>query len=184
MAQNSHVCPWWLAYTFDNPLRKLFHNPARLFSPYLRPGMTAADIGCGMGYFSLGLARLVQPGGKVMAIDMQPQMLSRVDRRAHAAGLSAWIETHLTDGSRITGAESVDFALAFWMVHEVPDRKAFFSQVRDLLKPAGAFLMAEPKLHIASAQFETELQEAQTAGLQVAGRPQVAFSRAALLRAI
>ncbi|MBU4143260.1 hypothetical protein KJ590_04695, partial [Patescibacteria group bacterium] len=48
------VCPWWLCYSFDNPLRRLFHDPERLLGPYVKTGMTAVDIGCGMGYFTIG----------------------------------------------------------------------------------------------------------------------------------
>jgi len=49
----SHVCPWWLVFTFDNPLRGLIHDPRRLFGPYLRPGMRALDLGCGRGFATL-----------------------------------------------------------------------------------------------------------------------------------
>jgi ubiquinone/menaquinone biosynthesis C-methylase UbiE len=58
--KSGHVCPWWLAYSFDNPLRRIFHKPEKIFASMVRPGMTVADIGCGMGYFSLGLARIVE----------------------------------------------------------------------------------------------------------------------------
>ena len=45
-----HVCPWWAAwFTINNPLRRLAHNPQRILSPYLKPGMTVLDVGCGMG---------------------------------------------------------------------------------------------------------------------------------------
>ena len=56
-SRNHHVCPWWFAYTFDNPVRKLFHNPHKIFGGSIREGMTAMDIGCGMGYFSIEIGR-------------------------------------------------------------------------------------------------------------------------------
>ena len=58
LINNTCVCPWWLAYTFDHRIRRLFHKPEQMFAPYLRKGMTALDIGCGMGFFSIGMAQL------------------------------------------------------------------------------------------------------------------------------
>ena len=40
---NHHVCTWWIAYTFDNPVRKLFHNPQKIFDAYIKKGMTVMD---------------------------------------------------------------------------------------------------------------------------------------------
>ena len=70
-----HVCPWWLCYSFDNPLRRLIHNPQRILSPYIKQGMTVLDAGCGMGYFSIGMAKMVGDSGKVIAVDLQQKML-------------------------------------------------------------------------------------------------------------
>lgn len=69
------ICPWWMTYTFDNPLRRLLHDRRRILGPFVRPGMRVADIGCGMGYFTLGLADLVGPQGKVLAVDLQKRQL-------------------------------------------------------------------------------------------------------------
>ena len=80
--QQHHVCTWWIAYTFDNPLRKLFHNPGKIFSDYVKEGMTVMDVGCGMGYFSIGMAKLVGANGKVIAVDLQQKMLDVLRRRA------------------------------------------------------------------------------------------------------
>ena len=61
------VCPWWLCFTFDNPLRKLLHNPEAILNPYIHPGNNVIDVGAGMGYFSIPLAKLVGPAGHVTA---------------------------------------------------------------------------------------------------------------------
>ena len=78
----THVCPWWLAYTFDNPLRLRFHDSKKIFAPYLREGMSAVDIGCGMGYFSIGMAKIVGESGKIISVDIQQQILDTLLKRA------------------------------------------------------------------------------------------------------
>jgi tRNA/tmRNA/rRNA uracil-C5-methylase (TrmA/RlmC/RlmD family) len=52
-----HVCLWWLAYLFDNPLRRLVHNPRSLWEGLVNDGDSAIDLGCGLGFFTLALAR-------------------------------------------------------------------------------------------------------------------------------
>src|SRR5450759_4723487 len=84
---DKHICPWWLAYIFDNPLRSWLHNTRKILAPYLREGMTAVDIGCGMGFFSRGMAKIVGDGGRVISVDLQQKMLdipvSYTHLRAH-----------------------------------------------------------------------------------------------------
>jgi ubiquinone/menaquinone biosynthesis C-methylase UbiE len=159
----------------------MVHNPAKLFADHVQPGMTTADIGCGMGYFSLGLARLVQPGGKVLAIDLQPQMLRRVRQRAEKAGLAGIIETHLSNARNLDIPEPLDFALTFWMIHETPDAQTFFSQIKNRLKPKAKLMIAEPKMHVNRLQFEKEMTAAFSAGFKLSALPSVAFSHAAVL---
>ena len=76
-----NICPWWLCPTFDNPLRRLIQDPDRILAGLVQPGETALDIGCGMGYFSIPLARLIGPEGSVICVDLQEQMLAGVRRR-------------------------------------------------------------------------------------------------------
>lgn len=59
-----HTCPWWLLFTFDNPLRSLVQNPQKMLRPYVKQGDIVLDVGCGMGFFTLGLAELVGQDGR------------------------------------------------------------------------------------------------------------------------
>ena len=83
-----HVCPWWGGYFIDNWLRRLFHDPDAILRPYVHPGMTVMDVGCGMGLFAIAMARLVGPTGKVIAVDLQQQMLDVLGKRALKAGVA------------------------------------------------------------------------------------------------
>ena len=178
--QNTHVCPWWLAYTFDNPLRRLLHNSQKMLGKYVKPGQTAVDIGCGMGHFSIGMAKLVGPNGRVISVDLQPEMLDKVRSRAEQQGLQDRITLHRPQPDSLGLDESVDFVLAFWMVHEVPHREAFLAEVRDLLKPEARFLVAEPKFHVSASDFQKTVALARSVGLEQKADPKVGISRAAL----
>ncbi len=176
-----HVCPWWFAYTFDNPLRPLFHKPERMFAPYVREGMCVADIGCGLGYFSLGLARMVGDTGRVLAVDIQPQMLERLRKRTDRAGLSLIIHPRLCSEDDIHITEPLDFALAFWMVHETPKPSALFSQLFNALKPGGALLFTEPVFHVKEVDFRREIAMAEDTGFTMGEEPAIRWSYAAVL---
>ncbi len=175
------ICPWWLCYTFDNPFRKLFHNPKTLLGPYVRPRSTAVDVGAGMGYFSIPLARLVGAAGHVTAIDVQSKMLSALAARARRRGVSERISPYLASGGSLGHHPQADFILAFWMVHEVPDQPVFLKEIFDLLKPDGLFLLAEPRAHVTEKDFLRTLQTADEVGLAVKDKPKIRFSRTALL---
>ena len=181
MLMDDHVCPWWLAYSFDNPLRRILHPPEKVLAGLLDPGMTVLDIGCGMGHFTLGMARMVGPGGRVIALDLQDQMLTRVRSKAERQGLAGRITLHKGEVAGLEMKGMVDFALAFWMVHEVPDQLAFFKAVKGLLKPDGRFLVAEPKIHTTQADVERSLEIAFQADLEVCSSPGILMSRTALL---
>ena len=181
-SQNHHVCPWWMAYTFDNPVRKLFHKPHKIFGDYIQNGMTVMDVGCGMGYFSIGMAKLVGASGKVIAVDMQQKMLDVMHRRARRSGVADRIMPHRCEADTIGMREPVDFILAFWMVHEVSDKNHFFLQLSSNLASKGKILIAEPKMHVTADALNKTIEIAQNNGLQCCDRPEIRFSRTALFQ--
>jgi ubiquinone/menaquinone biosynthesis C-methylase UbiE len=175
-----HVCPWWLAYTFDNRFRNFFHNPEKILAKYAAKGMTVLDVGCGMGFFSIGLARLVGDKGCVIAADVQPKMLGAMQKRSEKAGVSNIIRPHKSEPDKPGIDTPVDFILAFWMVHEVPDTKLFFRQMGDCLKPDGKMLVAEPKFHVSAKRFQEIVVLARASGLNLCETPAIKLSRSAV----
>ncbi len=176
------VCPWWLGYFLASPLRRLIEDPVKVVAPYVREGMTVLEPGPGMGFFTLELARLVGPSGRVVAVDIQPRMLASLKRRAARAGLLERIDARLTapDTLRITDLTGVvDFTLAFALVHELPAVEPFFTEVAMASKPGAGLLFAEPTGHVNTANFEAELAAAVRAGFKVVERPAIRRSRAA-----
>ena len=61
----THVCPWWaVPFTIDPPFRRFLHDPQKIVGPYIKPGMTVLDVGCGVGYLSVPMARIVGDQGR------------------------------------------------------------------------------------------------------------------------
>ncbi|MBI5474238.1 MAG: class I SAM-dependent methyltransferase [Ignavibacteriae bacterium] len=176
-----HVCPWWLTYTFDNPIRKLVHNPSKIFSGLVRRGARVLDVGCGMGYFTIPLARMVGEQGAVFAVDLQKEMLAAVRRRAARAGVLSRVRMVQCKENSLGVSEKFDFASAFWMVHEVPDQRQFLCELFSLMKPSGKFLLVEPKGHVNAAEFRETVRLATSVGFVQKGSVRVALSRSALL---
>jgi ubiquinone/menaquinone biosynthesis C-methylase UbiE len=179
--RHDRVCPVTLAGALDSRIRRWLQDPRRLVEPYVREGMTALDFGCGPGFFTLELARLVGSSGRVIAADLQPGMLEKVRVRAQGTGLEPRITLHQCPPTRIGLATPVDFALAFYVLHELPDPAAFLTELRPLLTTSGRFLIVEPPFHVSQTAFAATLQIAQRAGFSLIARPRIRFSKAALL---
>jgi SAM-dependent methyltransferase len=159
-------------------------DPEAFLKPYVRPGMTVLEPGPGTGYLTLPMARLVGPGGRVGAVDIQARMLQGLRRRGAKAGVLANIEPRLALPDGRLGVDDlrgkVDFVLAYAMVHEVPSAEDFFRETSTTLKPGGHYLLAEPVGHVDHAHFEEEIEFARRAGLSELERPAVRRYRAVL----
>ncbi len=181
----AHTCPWWFGYFLLNPFRRISQGPSRILRPFVREGMVVVEPGCGMGYFTLDLARMVGPRGRVVAIDLQERMLAGLRRRAGRAGLEGRIDTRLAQPDRL-GIDDlrgrVDLVLAFYVVHELEAPGAFFAELAAALGPDGTVLVVEPPLHVSRAGFGRSLAAAEGAGLRVASRPRIGPNKAALLQ--
>jgi ubiquinone/menaquinone biosynthesis C-methylase UbiE len=178
------VCPWWIGYLLASPLRKLRQDPRAILAPFVREGMVVLEPGPGMGFFTLELARLVGPTGRVIAVDVQPRMLAALRRRARRRQLQDRIETRLAKDDDMPVADltgRVDFALAFAMVHEVPDAGRFFAAAARTLRPGAPLLLAEPRGHVKEPAFAATLETAALAGLGLESRPVISGSLSALL---
>jgi ubiquinone/menaquinone biosynthesis C-methylase UbiE len=134
-----------------------------------------------MGYFSLPLARLVGPTGRVIAIDVQAEMLTALARRARRSGVSERIQFHLASLDSLGNHPKADFVMAFWMAHEVPNQGAFLTEIFGFLKPEGLFLLVEPILHVRKKSFLRTVQTAEEVGFIVKDMPKIRLSHSVLL---
>jgi ubiquinone/menaquinone biosynthesis C-methylase UbiE len=173
------TCPVWVGYLLLSPLRKMFQDPYKVLTPYVKKGMTVMDLGSAMGFFSLPLADLVGPEGKVVCVDVQEKMLAGLEKRAKKAGLNDRIETHLcsAESMNLNGLRgNIDFALAFAMVHEVQDSAKLFNEVYEGLRPGGTLLVVEPEGHVSEYDFAKTISVAEKSKFKFINRPTVAKS--------
>lgn len=180
---NSHVCSHKMAFMLDNPFRKLFQNPMKIVGEFIHPGDTVIDLGCGPGFFSIPMAGLVGEKGKVIAVDLQDEMLQHVKRKAAAKNLAHRMEFHRCKNNCIglELKENADFVLAYYMVHETPDPVAFLEDVNALVKVGGKFLVVEPKMHVSQKKYEEMIRTAEKVGFRVLGFPPKKGGRSVLL---
>lgn len=165
----AHVCPAWAGPLLCCPLRRLFERPEDLLGDHVKPGMIVLEPGCGMGYFTLPIARIAGPTGKVVAVDLQPKMIEGLKRRARRAGLLERIEAvACADGDLGLASRTgvVDLAVAIHVLHEVRDRKRFLEQLFESLRPEGRLLILEPKGHVSRETLDAELELSEQIGFR------------------
>ncbi len=179
--KNNHVCPVERAGIFDHGIRRWLQDPQKTLKPYIEEGMTVLDIGCGPGFFSVGLAQMVGQSGRVIASDVQEGMLQKLRQKVRGTELEERITLHKCEENKIGLSLNVDFVLAFYMVHEVPDPKKFFEEIKSIIKPNGQVLIVEPPLRVSKAGFEETIRKAREAGFKPVERPKVLLSKAVVL---
>jgi len=111
----------------------------------LKPGTVVADIGAGTGYLSRRMAPLVMPGGKVWAVDVQPEMINLLQAGAKRSGLTQ-IEAKLSavDDVKLP-ASSVDLAIMVDVYHELAYPYEVMASLLKALKPGGRLVFVEYK---------------------------------------
>jgi SAM-dependent methyltransferase len=138
-----------------------------------------------MGFFTLEIAKLVGPSGRVVAVDVQPRMIEGLKRRARKAGLLDRIDARVVGPASMQLADLgaiFDFVFAFAVVHELPNAASFVSEAARAMKSGADLLLAEPAGHVSEAEFAEQIKVAAHNGLGVFARPSIDRCVAALLR--
>ncbi len=180
---SNRICPVKHAASLDNVVRRRLHDPWKILSPYVKSAMTVLDIGCGPGFFSIALAEMVGESGKVIALDVQDGMLEKLEKKIRGSGVEKRIELHKCEKDSLGVCERTDFALAFYVVHEMTDQDRAFREIWSILKPAGQILVAEPTFgHVSKKAFAGMIDKTRRLGFELVDQPKIFFSRTALLR--
>jgi ubiquinone/menaquinone biosynthesis C-methylase UbiE len=179
--ENKDVCPVEKAGSFDNSIRMLLQNPRRILASYINKGMTVLDFGCGPGFFSIEIAKLLAGSGKVIAADLQDGMLDKVKKKIQGTTLEQRIELHKCESDKIGVTEKVDFVLAFYVIHEVPNQNKLFEELKSILKPGGKICIIEPNFHVSKKSFEEMISRIERNRFEIIDRPKLFFSRTVLI---
>lgn len=140
------------------------------------------DLGCGPGFFTIDMAKLVGQTGKVTAVDLQEGMLEIVRKKITNTNLQNNIEVHNCQNDKIGLSKTFDFILIFYMLHEVPDQSIFLQEVFSLLNPGGIVLISEPKFHVNENDFDHSKETLRNIGFEIIEEPKVFFSRSVLIK--
>lgn len=180
--KDSKICPVEKAGLLDFSLRKLFQNPKKIFRPFVQKGMAVLDAGCGPGFFTIELAKLVGDSGKVIAADLQDGMLNKLKMKIEKSHMDKIVTLHKCHADCIGVSERVDFINIFYMFHEVPDQLHFINELKKLLKLNGRIFISEPKFHVTKNDFMKSVDMMKQNGFEVIEMPKVFFSRTVLLQ--
>ena len=137
----------------------------------VRPGQVVCDMGCGNGFYTLQLARLVGPRGLVYAVDIQPEMLQMLVRNAAEAGLPNVRPVLGTPIDPRLPAGEIDMMLCVDVYHEFSHPEAMLAKIRESLTPDGRLVLVEfrgedpavpikPLHKMTKAQVRAELEPA------------------------
>jgi ubiquinone/menaquinone biosynthesis C-methylase UbiE len=180
--RHNHVCPVERAGILDHRIRRWLQDPQKILRPYIEEGMTVLDIGCGPGFFSIDLAHMVGRSGRVIASDLQEGMLQKLRDKIRGTELEERITLHQCEEDKVGVSVNVDFVLAFYMVHEVPNPKTFFEEIKSILKPDGQMLIVEPPFRVSKRAFEETIRKAREAGWKPVEGPKVPLSKSVILK--
>jgi ubiquinone/menaquinone biosynthesis C-methylase UbiE len=170
------------AGSLDNRIRRWLQNPQKILRPYIDDGMTVLDIGCGPGFFSIELAQMVGKSGRVIASDLQEGMLQKLRDKIKGTELEKRITLHKCEKNKIGLSEKVDFVLAFYVVHEIPNQEEYYNEIKSILKQNGKLFIVEPPLHVSKKAFDETIRKALVAGFTSIESPKVLLSKTVILK--
>ena len=179
-AEQTHLFSAQKADTLDSKFRRLLQNPYKILAPFVEKGMTVMDYGCGNGYFSIPLSNMVGESGKVYSVDIQEEMLDKLAIKTKALNLSN-ISAIKIESNGLKLPVLIDFAIAIYVVHEIPNQERFFKEVFELLKPEGKLLVVEPDFIVSKQKFNKTLEIAKQVGFIESKSLNLLFSKSRLL---
>lgn len=131
-------------HKLDNEKRRKMLPPEQtLISLGLKEGDTMADIGCGIGYFTVPASKIVGENGKIYAMDIHPEMLEEVHVKVKENNISN-IETVLTEEYDLKlEADKITIAFICTVLHEIEDKAKFISEIKKSICDKGRIVIVE-----------------------------------------
>jgi len=162
-------CPASFSWIVNNPIRRWYMRPV-LDCVGIRPGEKVLELGPGPGAFTIEAARRTEPGGRLLAVDIQPKMIAALEHKVRASKLTN-VETHVADAFHVpVDNGSIDRALLVTVLSEIPDRKRALEELRRVLKPGGVLSITEEFLDPDYPLARTTIRWAEEAGFDLEER--------------
>jgi ubiquinone/menaquinone biosynthesis C-methylase UbiE len=162
-------CPASFSWIVDNPIRKRYMRSV-LERTRIQPGERVLELGPGPGAFTVEAARRVGPGGSVVTVDIQPEMIAKVERRVKESGLTN-VETHVASAYDLPlPDESVDRAFVITVMAEIPDKPRSLAELCRVLRPGGVLSVTEEFLDPDYPLASETIRRAEKAGFRLRER--------------
>lgn len=178
---NHHLHPVKNAKYLDSQFRHFFQNPQKILRNHIHPGMTVLDLGCGTGYFTIELLKMVGKEGKVIAVDLQEGMLDILKQKLKNYSSIRNLEIKKCQEINIAITEKVDFILAFYTLHEMKYFDDIILELKTILKPKAKIFISEQKFHVSKKNFAAIIEKMNENGFTLYESKRVAFSRTVLM---
>jgi ubiquinone/menaquinone biosynthesis C-methylase UbiE len=133
--------------------------------------------------FSIEIAQLLEGTGKVISAHMQQGMLDIIKRKIKGTSIEKIIELQRCTQEKVGLNENVDFALMFYVVHEVPSMENLFDEIFPKINKDGLLMVVEPKV-VSKKTFNAMIDRIKEYGFEEYGKLKIAFSRGTVLRKI
>ncbi|MBN1187527.1 MAG: class I SAM-dependent methyltransferase [Bacteroidales bacterium] len=179
---NTHLHPMEKAGALESRFRLFLQNPRKILRKYIHSGMTVLDLGCGTGYFTLEIAKLLNNSGKVIASDVQKGMLELLRQKILNSELQILIEIHNNQENAIFLTEKVDFILAFYSFHEMKYIDSIICDLTRIIKPETMIFISEQKFHVSKNTFNKIIEKMENSGFEICERPVIFFSRTVIMK--
>jgi arsenite methyltransferase len=138
----SSPCPASLSWLVDNRIRRRYMRPV-LDRVGIRPGERVLEVGPGPGAFTVDTARRVGPQGRLITVDIQPEMIVQVEERVQEAGLTN-VESHVASAYELPIDDgSVDRAFLVTVMPEIPDQACALAELHRVIRAGGLLSISE-----------------------------------------
>jgi ubiquinone/menaquinone biosynthesis C-methylase UbiE len=166
---NFGPCPYSLAWQVDNPVRRRYMGRV-LDWVGIRPGERVLEVGPGPGAFTVRAARRAEPGGALVAVDVQAKMIADVQRKLQATGQRN-VQTHVADARALPlNDASIDRAFLITVLPEIPAPQRALRELRRVLRPGGVLSVSEEFLSPSYPLARTVVRWAEEAGFVLTER--------------
>ena len=159
-------CPASVSWIVDNPIRRRYMCPV-LDRLGLIAGEHVLELGPGPGIFTVEATRRLGPQGRLIVVDIQPEMIAKVEKRIQQAGLSN-VETHVANAYELPLPEkSIDRAFLVTVLMEIPEPGRALVELHRVLKPGGVLSITEEFLDPDYPFISETIQQVEAAGFKL-----------------